>query len=77
MQPDAPTPRLLRIREVSQLTSLGHSAIYARVSRGDFPQPLAISSRCTVWIESEVVAWIKKLPRGVGPRPGSPAASAA
>jgi prophage regulatory protein len=69
------TPRLLRLPEVTRLTSLGRSAIYARVAAGTFPMPLSVSSRCTVWRESEVRAWIDSLPRGVGPRPGSAAAA--
>jgi prophage regulatory protein len=69
------TPRLLRLPEVSRLTSLGRSAIYARVAAGTFPQPISISSRCTVWREPEVRAWIDALPRGVGPRPGTQSAA--
>jgi prophage regulatory protein len=57
-------PRLLRLKEVTQLTSLGKSAIYARVAAATFPQPLTISSRCSVWREDEVVAWANALPRG-------------
>jgi prophage regulatory protein len=69
-------PRLIRLPEVTRLTSLGRSAIYARVAAGTFPQPVAISSRCTVWRSDEVDAWVAALPRGVGPRPGSPAVAA-
>ncbi len=69
----ADTGRLLRLPDVTKLTTLGRTAIYARVARGEFPQPLSISSHCTVWKESEVLAWVERLPRGVGPRPGSAA----
>lgn len=76
MTTDAPpTDRLLPLQEVERLTGLRSSAIYLRVQRGEFPQPLRISSRCSRWPESEVLAWIATLPRGVGPRPGAPAAA--
>ena len=69
-----PTERLLSLRDVETLTGLRSSAIYLRVIRGEFPQPLRVSSRCSRWKESEVAAWIATLPRGVGPRAGVVAA---
>jgi predicted DNA-binding transcriptional regulator AlpA len=71
------SPRLLRLAEVTRLTSLQRSAIYHRMEHGLFPQAVRISSRCTVWHESEILAWIEALPRGVGARPGSPPAASA
>lgn len=68
--------RLLSLLEVERLTSLRSSALYLRCQRGEFPQPLRISSRCSRWKESEVLAWIAALPRGVGPRPGAEHAAA-
>ena len=65
----AQTPRLLRLPDVERLTSLRKSAIYGRMADGTFPQAIRISSRCTVWRESEVSAWIEALPRGLAPRP--------
>lgn len=65
------TGRLLRLPDVTRLTTLGRSAIYARIARGDFPAPVNVSARCSAWRESEVLAWIEALPRGVGPRPGT------
>ena len=74
MQIETNSERLLSLREVEHLTGLRSSAIYARVSRGEFPQPLRVSSRCSRWKESEVLAWVAGLPRGVGPRAGAAAA---
>ena len=74
MQIETNSERLLSLREVERLTGLRSSAIYLRVSRGEFPQPLRISSRCSRWKESEVAEWIAALPRGVGPRAGAAAA---
>lgn len=55
-------PRFIRIAEVSRITSLQRSALYARISAGTFPAPKEISSRCSVWLESEVREWARNLP---------------
>ncbi len=73
MQPLSPD-RLLPLAEVERLSGLRSSALYLRVARGEFPAPLRVSARCSRWRESEVLAWIAALPRGIGPRPGSAAA---
>jgi prophage regulatory protein len=72
---DTQPTRLLRLPDVERLTSLKRSAIYARVARNEFPQPLALSTRATCWREDEVIAWMNALPRGVGPRPGTSVAA--
>jgi prophage regulatory protein len=75
--PETAPLRLLRMPEVERLTSLKRPTIYARMSKGQFPQAIRISSRCTVWRESEILAWIEALPRGTGRPPGSPANASA
>ena len=74
MQIETNSERLLSLREVEHVTGLRSSAIYLRVSRGEFPAPLRVSARCSRWRESEVLAWIAALPRGIGPRAGAAAA---
>lgn len=69
--------RLLSLAEVERLTGLRSSALYLRVQRNEFPAPLRISSRCSRWRESEVIAWIESLPRGTGARFGAAVGSAA
>ena len=73
----AAPPRFLRLAEVTQLTTLQRSAVYARIKAGTFPAPRQISSRCSVWLASEIFEWMGKQPIAVGPRPGSRAAAAA
>lgn len=50
--------RFLRRPEVEAMTSLGRSQIYALAKQGKFPAPLALSPRHSVWLSSEVEAWI-------------------
>ncbi len=48
-----------RIEQVEARTGLKKSAIYARVARGEFPAPIAITDKAKGWLRSEVVAWIQ------------------
>jgi prophage regulatory protein len=50
--------RLIRLKEVKQLTCLSSSSIYRLVSAGKFPQPVKLSQRASAWIETEVRLWI-------------------
>lgn len=50
--------RLIRLPEVSRLTGLGKSQVYALANAGKFPPPIKLSERCSAWQESEVRAWI-------------------
>lgn len=58
-QPEpGPKERFLRMPEVEQATGTRKSFIYAAARRGTFPQPVKLGRRMTVWIASEVDAWI-------------------
>ena len=50
--------RILRLPEVKQITGLGRSTIYARVSAGDFPKPFNISARSVGWSSSSIQQWV-------------------
>ncbi|MGO6737139.1 helix-turn-helix transcriptional regulator [Rhizobium ruizarguesonis] len=54
--------RLLKLREVRSMTSLGTSTIYRRMAVGSFPKPLVLSGACVRWQESAVLSWIHALP---------------
>lgn len=48
----------LRLDQVKARTGLSRSTIYAYVREDRFPAPVAISTRCVAWIESEIDDWI-------------------
>ncbi len=50
--------RLIRLKEVRQLTSLSTSTVYRLIAAGKFPQPVKLSERASAWPEAEVRAWI-------------------
>jgi prophage regulatory protein len=59
MQPIRPD-QLLRITEVSRLTSLAKSTINLWVSQGKFPKPITLSSTIKVWRNQSLIDWIEK-----------------
>jgi prophage regulatory protein len=64
---------LLRLREVARETGLGKSTIWAKVQRGEFPQPVRQGARCTRWPASEIEAWKRSLIEArdaLAPKPG-------
>ncbi|WP_420705630.1 helix-turn-helix transcriptional regulator [Porphyrobacter sp. AAP60] len=40
---------------------LRRSAIYQRMSEGRFPKCHSLGPKCSVWVESEIHAWIEKI----------------
>ena len=59
MQPIRPD-QLLRITEVSSLTSLAKSTINLWVAQGKFPKPLTLSPTNKVWRNQSLIEWIDK-----------------
>jgi len=62
------TNQLLRIKEVSDLTSIAKSTINLWVAQGKFPKPIALSPTIKVWRVQELLEWIdahSSIDRGV------------
>lgn len=54
--------RLIPLAKVRELTSLGTSAIYQRMSEGTFPRAVLRGSRNVAWRLDQVQAWINSRP---------------
>tara|TARA_R110002020_G_scaffold53905_8_gene150468 strand:+ start:5208 stop:5450 length:243 start_codon:yes stop_codon:yes gene_type:complete len=54
--------RLLKLKQVMTMTSLGSSTIYRKLATDSFPKPRVLSEACVRWRESDVLAWINELP---------------
>ena len=53
------TPQqFLRIKDVCALTALSPSYIYALQAKGQFPQSRKIAAKVSVWLASDVDAWM-------------------
>ena len=55
--------RLLTLREVTGMTALSRSAVYALMAESRFPKPIRNGSRAVRWIEQEVLDFIASRPR--------------
>ena len=53
-----PNIQLLRIQDVSKLTSLAKSTINLWVSEGKFPKPMMLSPTIKVWRIKQLEEWI-------------------
>ncbi|MBD8620804.1 AlpA family phage regulatory protein [Sphingomonas sp. CFBP 13728] len=53
-----PKDRFLRLKEIRQRIGLSQSTIYRMMKDGTFPSSLSLGARTSVWLESEVEAWI-------------------
>lgn len=53
---------ILRLPAVKALTGLSRSTLYLKVSRGEFPAPLALGERAVGWEENAVADWIASRP---------------
>lgn len=52
--------KLMRIADVTTLTGLSRSSVYAAVKLGAFPAPINIGIRASAWIQDEVHAWMRQ-----------------
>ena len=49
---------ILRLPQVLARTGLSRSTIYAKVSTGEFPEPISLGARAVGWLADEVEAWL-------------------
>ena len=52
--------KLLRIKDVLELVPLSKSRLYLLIRDNEFPKPIKLG-KISVWVESDVRAFIKKL----------------
>ena len=54
--------RLLKRREVEEITGLSRSTIYRMLNTGQFPQPVRIGPKTVRWRMSDIVKWMESRP---------------
>jgi prophage regulatory protein len=54
--------KLLRIREVMEITCLSRMTIYRMEKAGDFPSRRRLGTNSVAWVESDVNTWIETRP---------------
>lgn len=50
--------KIIRLKQVKDVTGLGRSTIYKYIAEGSFPKPISLGDRCVGWLESEIYDWI-------------------
>ena len=62
-----PTPetdsvdRILRIKEVMAITTLGRNTIYRHIDKGTFPKQVYLGEQRVGWRKSDIDAWLSAL----------------
>ncbi len=56
--------RLLRRRQVEEITGMGRSSIYRLMKHGDFPSSVRVGPAAVRWRESDITNWVESRPRG-------------
>ena len=51
--------KYLRAYQVLDLLQIAESTLWWWVSRGEFPPPIKLSKKVTVWLEKDVMEWIE------------------
>jgi prophage regulatory protein len=49
----------IRLPEVKRMTGLSRASIYKRKKSGDFPAAVNLGCRLTVWVDTDIHAWMK------------------
>ena len=58
--------RMMRMRQLTEYTSLSRAYIYQKITEGEFPRGNMISQGIRVWEKSEVDKWLdERMGRGV------------
>ena len=54
--------RLLRRRQVEEITGMRRSSIYRLMQNGDFPPPVRVGPAAVRWRESDITGWLESRP---------------
>tara|TARA_R110002096_G_scaffold157148_2_gene321999 strand:+ start:508 stop:696 length:189 start_codon:yes stop_codon:yes gene_type:complete len=53
--------KLLRAKQVAEMTGLAVSTFYGLIRANEFPKPLKTSANTVAWRYSDIVGWINSL----------------
>ncbi|MDH5377046.1 MAG: AlpA family transcriptional regulator [Gammaproteobacteria bacterium] len=54
--------KLIKLKEVVEVTGLSKSWIYSAMRVGNFPRPIQIGQRRVAWKKSDIEKWIEDRP---------------
>ena len=64
--------RILRLREICEITGLGRSTVYKMVADGGFPKPVRLGPRSSGWRLIDIDEWLAAPERRWEPFGGRP-----
>ncbi|HCG7088210.1 TPA: AlpA family transcriptional regulator [Vibrio parahaemolyticus] len=50
--------KLIRQKEVTEMTGVSRASVYKLMAVGRFPKSVSLGERAVAWVESEVQEWI-------------------
>ncbi|MCV6588019.1 MAG: AlpA family transcriptional regulator [Marinobacterium sp.] len=56
----APGNRILRRKEVEEITGLGRSTIYEHMAKDTFPKPVSLTGRAVGWRNKDIQHWLQE-----------------
>jgi len=56
------TKKLLRVKDVLDITLISNSTMYELMKENKFPKPIRIGRRAVAWLESDIQKWIDSRP---------------
>ena len=56
--------KLLRRRQVEEITGMSRSSIYRLMQDGQFPRPVKVGCAAVRWRESNITSWLESRPEG-------------
>ena len=51
------TKKLVRVRDVIELTGISRTSLWRLIKAGGFPEPFRLGPRINCWYEDEVLEW--------------------
>ena len=52
--------RLIRMKQVREITSLSPTTIYRKIATGDFPKQLKLTDKTCAWVEQEIYDFVNR-----------------
>lgn len=61
--------RFMRLPEVRQMVGMSRSQIYRMIQTGEFPKPVKLGARMSVWPDEVIAKWLSEKLGGVSNSP--------
>ena len=56
--------RILRIKDILEITGMSNSTIYEMIKSNEFPRPKRLGKRAVGWLSDDIKNWLDSRPLG-------------